>query len=146
MAFVIVKFFVLIQYLWNGPFLGILGLIPPNIVWPCWDFDQRHCSSKTNTVFKKSLKILNFGSNEMHPKFTVLVHFRAQFTARKPKILLKSKISGKATSLGILNNVSPRSQKDHRILLKLSKSKHFLGSNLWIVPWGYMKGLSKFLT
>ena len=44
-----------------------------------------------------------------------------QFTARKPKILLKTKISAKTTSLGISNNISPRSQKDHRILVKLSK-------------------------
>ena len=146
MAFVVVKFFVLIQHLWNCPFLGILGLISPNTVWSCWDFDQRHFSNKTNTVFEKSLKIMNFGSNEIHPKFTVPVHFRAQFTARKPKILLKTKISGKTTSLGISNNVIPRSQKDHRILVTLSKSKHFSGPNLWIVPWGHMKGLSKILT
>ena len=37
----------------------------------------------------------------MHTKFTVLVNFGAQFTAEKPKILLKPKISGKQASLGI---------------------------------------------
>ena len=38
------------------------------------------------------------------------------------KILLKTKSSGKTTSLGIWNNISPRSQKNHRILVKLSKT------------------------
>ena len=66
----------------------------------------------------------------MHPNFTVLAHFRAQFTARKSKILFKTKMSGKTTSLGILNNVSPWSQKTHRIFVKLSKKKFFLGRNL----------------
>ena len=62
---------------------------------------KRSSSSKRNTVFKKSFKILNFGSNGMRPKFTVLVHFGAQFTIRKPKKLLKTKIYAKSASLGI---------------------------------------------
>ena len=57
----------------------------------------------------------------MHPKFTVLVHFGAQFTTPKPKKLLQTKIYTKTASLGIPNNVSPRSQKNHRILVELSK-------------------------
>ena len=60
---------------------------------------------------------------------TVLVHFGAQFTAVKPKILLKTKHSGKTTCLGISKNVSRRSQKNHIILVKCSKSKHFLVPN-----------------
>ena len=51
--------------------------------------------NKTNRVFEKFFKILNFGSNEIQPKFTVLDNFGAQFTTRKLKILLKSKISPK---------------------------------------------------
>ena len=66
----------------------------------------------------------------MHPNFTVLVHFRAQFTARKSKILFKTKMSGKTTSLGISNNASPWSQKNHRIFVKLSKKIYILGPNL----------------
>ena len=62
----------------------------------------------------------------MHPKFTVLVHFGAQFTTRKPKKLLKTKIYAKTASLGIPNNVSPRSQKNHRILVELGKKKFFV--------------------
>ena len=36
-------------------------------------------SNKKKTVFKKSFKILNFGSNGMQLKFTVSVHFGTQF-------------------------------------------------------------------
>ena len=72
-------------------------------------------------MFEKSFKILNFGSNGTHPKFTILVHFGAQFTTKKLKILLKTKISAKTTSLVISNNVNPKSHKNHIILVKLSK-------------------------
>ena len=81
-------------------------------------------------MFKKSFKISNFGLNGTHPKFTVLVHFRAQFTAGKPKNLLKIKISAKTASLGISNNANPRSLKNHLILVKLSKKKKFFGHKL----------------
>ena len=111
----------------RAPFGDFLGLYSPN-----------YCSillkgsvvvlNKTNTVFQKSFKIFNFGSNGTHAKFTVLVHFGAQFTARKPKILLKTRISGKTTYrpiyLGISNNVSLRSENNHIILVK---SSNFLG-------------------
>ena len=65
---------------------------------PFWDFlcpySPKYClillklwtyvvSNKENTVFEKSFKILNFGSNGMQLKFTVLVHFGKQFTAEK---------------------------------------------------------------
>ena len=65
----------------------------------------------------------------MQLKFTVSVHFGAQFTAGKPKILIKTKISAKTASLGIINNASPRSQKNHRILGKLCL-KTFFGPKL----------------
>ena len=74
-------------------------------------------------MFEKSFKILHFGPDGTQPKFTVLVHFGVQLIARKPKILLKTKTSAKTASLGISNNVSPTSHKNHRILVKLSK-KH----------------------
>ena len=108
------KVFLLIQHPWKGwKILLKWSEVAPN---------------KTNTVFQKSFKLLNFGSNGTHPKFTVLVHFGAQFTARKPKILLKTRISGKTTyrpiSLGISNNVSLRSENNHIILVK---SSNFFG-------------------
>ena len=80
---------------------------------------------KTNTVFGKSFKILSFGSNRTHPKFTVLVHFGVQFTTGKPKILLNIKIFAKTVSLAISNNLSLRLQKNHRILVKSSKKAFF---------------------
>ena len=61
--------------------------------------------NKTNTVFEKSFKIFNFGPNGMHLKFTVLINFGAKVTARKPKLLLKTKVAGKTAPLGIINDV-----------------------------------------
>ena len=72
---------------------------------------------------------MNFSLNGRHVKFTVLFHFEAPCTAGKPKILLKIKIFAKTTSLGISNSISTRSQKNHRILVKLNK-KAFFGSKL----------------
>ena len=74
-------------------------------------------------MFEKSFRILNFGSNGTHPKLTVLVHFGSQFTTGNPKILLKIKISVKTPFFGISINVSHRSQKNRRILVKLSEKK-----------------------
>ena len=48
---------------------------------------------------------------------------------------LKTKIYAKTAPLGILNNVSPRSQKNHRILVELSKKKkHKLCLNCHLGP------------
>ena len=97
-------------------------------------------------MFEKSFKSLNFELNGTHPSFTVLAHFENQFTTGKLKILLEPKISGKTTSLAISNNVSPRSQKNHIILVKLSKNI-FLDKNwVQIPPRGRVKGLSGILT
>ena len=72
---------------------------------------------------------MRFGSNGSHRKFTIWVHFGAQFTTRKPKVLLKTKICSKTTSLGISHNVSSRSQKNNKMLKTLiqrKRNKHFL--------------------
>ena len=129
------KVFLLIQYPWDGPFLGFLGLYSLNYCSICLKWSVV-VPNQTNTVFQKSFKILNFGSNGMHPKFTVLVHFGAQFTARKPKILLKTRISAKTTyrpiSLGISNNISLRSEKNHypcKIKQKKFSFSFFLGGS-----------------
>ena len=93
----------------------------------CWgfldSFSPKYCSTllkfspeivfnKVNIVLEKSLLILHFGSNETHPKFTDLVHFGAQFTPGKPKILLKTKISANTESSLISNNVSTRTHSE----------------------------------
>ena len=125
------KFFLLIQHPWNGHFLGVfLALYLPKY-WSILLKWSDVVLKITNTVFQKSFRLFNFGSNGKHPNFTVLVHFGAQFTARKPKILLKIRISTKITcrptSLGISNNVNLRFQKNHIILVKLSKKQLFFG-------------------
>ena len=133
-GYAVVKFkvFLLIHHPWKGPFLGFLALNSPkycSILMKWWEV----ATNKTNTVFQKSFKLLNFGSNGTRPKFTVLVHFGAQFTARKQKILLKTRTCAKTTyrptPLGISINVSLRSQKNHVILTKVNK-KIFLGTQI----------------
>ena len=121
------------------------ALTPPNIVQSCWNFDQR-LSPIRKTLLKESFEILNFSINRRHPKFTVLVLFRAQFTTGKPKILLKTKIITKTTSLGISNSVRSRTQKNHRILVILNKKETFVwaqtGSTLPLFPFSCAKALS----
>ena len=76
----------------------------------------------------------------MHLKFTILAHFGTYFTAGKPKILLKIKVFGKTASLGVSNNISPKSQKNHRFLAKL----HFW-TQIYKLPHGAAsKGYQKF--
>ena len=112
----------------RAPFWDFLGLYSPNYSSILLK-GSVVVVNKTNTVFQKSFKIFNFGSNRTHAKFTVLVHFGAQFTARKLKILLKTRISSKTTYrpiyLGISNNVSLRSENNPIILVK--SSNFFLG-------------------
>ena len=95
----------------KSPLFGIFwALNPSNIVWSCWNFDQ----------------------NGMQLTFTVWVHIGAQFTVGKPKILLKTKTSAKTASLGMINNISPRSQKNQKSFVKLSQknfSRPKLGLN-----------------
>ena len=91
-------------------------------------------------MFEKSFEILNFGSNTMHLKFTILTHFGTHFTGGKPKVLLKTKVFGKTASLGVSNNVSPRSQKNHRFLAKLD----FWTQIYKLPPGAASKGYQKF--
>ena len=83
-------------------------------------------------MFEKSFKILKFDSNGMQLKFTVW------FTVYcwKTKNIAKNQIFAKIASLGIINNVSPSSQKNQRILEKLSL-KTFFGPKLGLhcPPW-----------
>ena len=128
-VFVVVKVFC-IDWRFLGPYspkyCSILLKFWPEVV-----------PNKTNTVLEKSFEILNFSLNGRHVKFTVLFHFAAQCTAGKPKIMLKIKIFTKTGSLRISNSISTRSQKNHRVLVKLNKKTFFgpkLGLNcpLWL--------------
>ena len=116
-------------------FCFFLTLVPSNNV-QSWNFDQRH-PNNTNMLTEKSLKILKFCSNGTRWTSTDLVRFGAQFVAGKPKILLKPNIYPKTASLGTSNNVSARSQnKNHRILVKLSKKNNWRPNWFYISPMG----------
>ena len=123
--FKIFKVFRIDSASWSGHFFGFSGLTPPNIDRSCWNFDQRlwdFVSNKINTVFERSAEILYFGSNATHPKLTILVHFGSQFTTGKTKNIAKN-----WNFCGISNPKTPRSQRTDKILVKLSKKKHFWG-------------------
>ena len=127
------------------PLFGVLGHYSPKYCLIWMKFWPEVNSSKKKTVFENPSKILNFDSNGTHSKITVLVHFGAQFNTGKPKILLKTKDSAKTIFLGISSNQSPRPQKNHRILVELSKEKIFwiqIGSKL--PPGAMLKGYQKF--
>ena len=111
-----------------APFLGdFWALSPTNMTWVCWNFDQRYVFHKTKTVSEQSFKIKCLSGNEAYPKLMVLVHFWAQFTSWKSNILPKIKFFSRNYILWLSNNTSPRSQINHRILIKLIKKPHFLG-------------------
>ena len=123
-----------------GDFLGLHSSKYCLILLKLW---PEVISNKKNTMFGKPFKILNFGSNGMQLNFTVLVHFGAKFTARKTKKLLKTTTSAKTVSLGMINNVRPRSEKNQRILRKLSQ-KTFFGTKLGLNCRHGSKGHHKF--
>ena len=125
MAFLVVKLkiFSIFHIEMKWPLFGGFGLLLSQILFNLTEILTRGSLPIRQTAFEKSFKFLNFGSNGAHPKFTVLVHFGTQFTTGKSKTLLKTKIFAKTSSLGISNNVSLRSQKSCRILVKLSKKK-----------------------
>ena len=53
--------------------------------------------------------------------------FWALFNPGKSKILVKTKLSPKNTSSGLSNRISSKSQKNHRILMKLVKEPPVFG-------------------
>ena len=113
-----------------APLGEFLGPFSPNMTQICCNFDPRNASHKPKTVFEQFFKIQCSSVNGAYPKLTVLNHFWAHFTSRNPKILPKIKIFPETTSLWLSNNTSPRSQINHRILIKLILKKHFLGQ-IW---------------
>ena len=80
---------------------------------------------KTKRLFEHSFKIKCLNVSGRYPKFTILVHFWAQFASRKPKILPKTKIFSETTPLWLSNNASRWSQINHWILIKLMKKLPF---------------------
>ena len=113
------------QHPWNHHFGGLLSLFFPKYGTSLLKFQPEVVSHKAKTVSKQSLKIKCLNRNRTYPKLKVLVHFWAQFTPGKTKILPKARIFPETTSLWISNNTSNRSQINHRILIKLIKKIHF---------------------
>ena len=111
------------QHPWNNPFGGFLSPFSPKYGTSLLEFRPVVVvSHKTKTASKQSFKIKCLSGNGTYPKLKVLVHFWAQFTPGKPKILLKTRIFPETTSLLISNNTSNRSQINHRILIKLTQN------------------------
>ena len=96
-------------------------------------------SNKINTVWK-ILPNLDFWIKWNAVKF----HIGAQFTVGKPKILLKTKIFAKTASLGIINNISSRSQKSQNSFKITPKNTFWVQIGSKLPPW--VKGSSQILT
>ena len=104
-------------------FGGFLGPFSPKYGWNFFKFGPGVVHQKIKTEYEQCFKIKWLSKNGTYPKFTVLVHFWAQFTLRKCKILPKSKVFPETTSLGLSNDTSPKSQINRRILTKIIKKK-----------------------
>ena len=129
-----------------APFWGILSRYSPKYCSILLKFWPEVVSIKINTVFEKSFKVLNFSLNETHPNFTVFVHLGGPIYRWKLKILQKIKIFAKTASFGISNNISPRSQKNKRMLVKSTKKKNTFGAKLVLIaPYDRGKWLSEIL-
>ena len=107
-----------------------LGLFSPKYGSSLLKLQSGIVSHETKTFSEQSFKIKCLSRNGTHPKLTVLVHFGAQFTPGKPKILPKNKIFPETESLLLPTNTSTRSQINHRILIKLIKKNPFLGQKI----------------
>ena len=115
----------------NWPLLrSFWALSPANMSRICWNFDLRYVFHKTKTVSKQSFKIKCLSGNKTYPKLMVLVHFRAHFPPENPKYCQKPNFFPETASLWLSNNTSPRSQINHRILIKLIKKTHFFWPNM----------------
>ena len=123
-------------------FLGFfLGPYFPKYCSILLTFWPEIASNKTNSVFEKSFKILNFSLNRRYPNFTVYFHFGAQFTTGKPKILLKNQTFCKNYILRIIKQRKSQVQEKSQNSCKIKRKKNYLGPN-WppvTVPKAYQK-------
>ena len=110
-----------------GPFWEFLGLFSPKYRSNLLKFGSKVVYHNTKAVCERCFKITCLSGNGTYPKFSVLVHFWAQFTLRKMKILPKIKILPETASLGLSDDTSLKSQINRRILIKFIKNAHCLG-------------------
>ena len=113
------------------PFCGFLGLLSPKYGSNLLKCGPEVFHHKTKTVYEQCFKIKCLRTNGMFPKLTVLVHFWAQFTPGKPKILPKIKILPETNFLELSNDTSSKSQINRRIFIKIIKENTFWAQN-WL--------------
>ena len=115
---------------------GFLGLFSPKYGSILLKISLEVVFCKTKIVCEQSFKIKCLSTNGMYSKFTVLVHFWAQFTPGKQKILPKTKIFPETTFLGLSNHTSPKSKINHKIFIKIIKKPIFWAQNGLNCPQG----------
>ena len=115
----------------SSPFWGCLGPFSPKYGSNFLKFGPEVAHHKTKKVCEQCFKIRCLSTNRRYPKFSVLVHFWAQFqfTPRKPKIFPKTKIFPETTSLGLSHDTSTNPQINWRILIKIPKIPIFWAQN-----------------
>ena len=129
------------MFLWRcsshemGRFWRFLGPFSRKYSLNLLKFGPEVVHHETKTVCEQLFKIRYLSTNGTYPKFSVLVHFWAQFTPKKRKILPKTKIFPKTTSIGISDYTSSKSQIDRRIGPKLppgarSRGRHKFSHSL----------------
>ena len=105
-----------------APFWEFPGLFSPKYHLNQLKVGPEVFHHKKKTVYKHCFKTKCLGTNRMHPKFTVLVHFWARFILGKRKILPKAKKFSETTFFGLSNDtiphnltqVSDKSQNSHK--------------------------------
>ena len=121
----------MIQHPWNGSFVGS---------W--WNFDQRQ-SKKTLWKLLQNFQIwLKWNAKKIYGFCPFW--YPIYFCILGPKHISKTKISAKTTSLGKSNK--SRSQKNDKVLIKLSKKKLGVQIGSKLPPWSWAKESSEILT
>ena len=138
------KFFYCFVVSIKWPLFGLFwALTPSNIVLSCWKFNHRYSPIRKTQCLKNPSKFwiwLKWNAAEVYSfgPFWGPIYFRKSKNIAKNQDFCKKSILGN-------NYVSPRSQKNHRILEKLSL-KTFLGLKLGLNCHHGLKGHSQILT
>ena len=109
-----------------SPFWVFLGPFSSKYGPKLLKFEPEIVHYQTKTVYQQCFIIRCLRTNGTYPKFSVLVHFWAQFTPRKCKIFPKTKISPNTIFLGLSDDTSPKFQINRKILIKIIKNAHYL--------------------
>ena len=98
-------------------FGGFLSPFSPKSCWILLKFGPEVEYHKPMTLHEELLKLMSLKGKGTYPKFSLLVHFWAQFTPRKHKIFPKALIFPETTSFGLSDDTSPKSHINHIILI-----------------------------